>query len=66
MIADQPFMFQAVDDIRPGYRRSVYGTDCIYYQLMMIWLKLWRFWAVNRLIIGYKLGNSLIETNVLR
>ena len=33
MIADQPFMFQAVDDIRPGYRRSVYGTDCIYYRI---------------------------------
>ena len=35
-------------------------------ELIMMWLKLWRFWAVNRLIIGYKLGNSLIVTNVLR
>ena len=33
LIADQPYMFQAVDDIRPGYRRSVYGTDCIYYRI---------------------------------
>ncbi len=29
----QPFLYQAVDDICPGYRRSVCGVDSIYYRL---------------------------------
>ncbi len=29
-IAEQPYLYQAVDPIRAGYRRSVYGTDSIY------------------------------------
>ncbi|WP_031431981.1 type II toxin-antitoxin system RelE/ParE family toxin [Methylomicrobium agile] len=32
-IADHPYLFQAVDHIREGYRRSVYGTDSIYYRI---------------------------------
>lgn len=32
-IADQPYLFQAVDNIRAGYRRSVYGTESIYYRI---------------------------------
>lgn len=32
-IAEQPYLYQAVDDIRAGYRRSVYGTDSIYYRI---------------------------------
>jgi toxin ParE1/3/4 len=27
-----PSLYQAVDDIRPGYRRSVCGVDSIYYR----------------------------------
>ena len=30
-IAKQPMAYPAVDDIRPGYRRSVCGVDSIYY-----------------------------------
>lgn len=33
LIAEQPYLYQAVDDIRAGYRRSVYGTDSIYYRI---------------------------------
>lgn len=32
-LADQPHLYQAVDDIRSGYRRSVCGVDSIYYQV---------------------------------
>ena len=32
-IARQPFSFEAVDYIKPGYRRCVCGSDSIYYQV---------------------------------
>jgi toxin ParE1/3/4 len=32
-LAEQPFLYQAVDDIRGGYRRSVCGVDSIYYRV---------------------------------
>lgn len=32
-IAEQPFLYPAVDDIREGYRRSVCGVDSIYYRI---------------------------------
>ena len=32
-IAEQPYLYQTVDNIRAGYRRSVYGTDSIYYRI---------------------------------
>lgn len=32
-IAEQPMSYPAVDDIRPGYRRSVCGVDSIYYRI---------------------------------
>jgi len=32
-IAEQPYLYQAVDYIREGYRRSVCGTDSIYYRV---------------------------------
>ncbi len=32
-IAEQPYMYQAVDFIREGYRRSVCGVDSIYYRV---------------------------------
>jgi len=31
-IAEQPFMYQPVDYIHEGYRRSVYGVHAIYYR----------------------------------
>lgn len=31
VIAENPLHFQAVDEIRSGYRRSVYGKHAIYY-----------------------------------
>ncbi|MBV61094.1 MAG: plasmid stabilization protein [Nevskiales bacterium] len=31
-IAEQPRLYQAIDPIRPGMRRSVYGAHAIYYR----------------------------------
>ena len=33
-IAEQPLLYQAVDEYRAGYRRSVCGADCIYYRIV--------------------------------
>ena len=33
-LAKQPQLYQAVDDIREGYRRSVCGVDSIYYRIV--------------------------------
>ena len=33
-LAAQPRSYPAVDDIRPGYRRSVCGVDSIYYRVV--------------------------------
>lgn len=33
LIARQPFSFEAVDYIKPGYRRCVCGVDSIYYRV---------------------------------
>lgn len=33
LIADNPFMFQSIDHIRPGYRRCMYKSDHIYFRL---------------------------------
>lgn len=32
-LAEQPLLYPAVDEIRPGYRRSVCGADSIYYRI---------------------------------
>jgi len=32
-IAEQPYLYQAVNHIREGYRHSVCGTDTIYYRI---------------------------------
>ncbi len=34
LIASQPLVYQAVDYIRPGYRRCVCGVDSIYYRIV--------------------------------
>jgi toxin ParE1/3/4 len=33
LIAQQPHLYQRVDDIRQGYRRSVYGSHSIYFRV---------------------------------
>ena len=33
-LAEQPLQYQAIDDIREGYRRSVCGVDSIYYRIV--------------------------------
>lgn len=33
-LAGQPYQYQAVDEIRSGYRRSVCGVDSIYYRIV--------------------------------
>jgi toxin ParE1/3/4 len=40
-IAERPFLYPAVDDIREGYRRSVCGVDSIYYRIEGERLKSW-------------------------
>jgi toxin ParE1/3/4 len=32
-LAEQPYLYQAIDDIRKGYRRSVCGKHSIYYRI---------------------------------
>ncbi len=32
-LAEQPYLYQAVDHIREGYRHSVCGVDTIYYRI---------------------------------
>ena len=32
-IALNPYLYQSLDQIRPGYRRCSYGSDSIYYQI---------------------------------
>ena len=32
-LADNPYLYQAVDDIRQGYRRSPCGVNTIYYRI---------------------------------
>jgi len=34
IIADQPFAFESVDHIKPGYRRCACGSDTIYYRII--------------------------------
>ena len=34
LIAEQPYLYQSVDYIREGYRRSVCGIDNIYYRIV--------------------------------
>ena len=33
LLANSPLLYQAVDDIREGYRRSVYRTHSVYYRV---------------------------------
>lgn len=33
-LAHQPYLYQAVDDVKQGYRRSVYGINSIYYRVI--------------------------------
>ena len=33
-LAEQPYLYQAVDYIREGYRQSVCGVDTIYYRVV--------------------------------
>lgn len=33
-IAENPYLYQSVDYIRKGYRRSVCGTDSIFYRVV--------------------------------
>ena len=32
-IGDMPLLYPAIDEIRQGYRRSVYGSHSIYYKM---------------------------------
>ena len=34
LISQQPFSFESVDYIKPGYRRCVYGSDSIFYKVI--------------------------------
>ncbi len=33
-LAERPLLYAAVDHIRPGYRRSVFGSHSIYYRII--------------------------------
>ncbi len=32
-LSENPYLWQAIDSIRLGYRRSVYGSDSVYYRI---------------------------------
>ncbi|WP_298959425.1 type II toxin-antitoxin system RelE/ParE family toxin [uncultured Roseibium sp.] len=32
-LCDNPFLYAAVDDIRPGYRRSIFRAHTVYYKV---------------------------------
>ena len=32
-IANNPYLYQSIDEIRPGYRRCSYQADSIYYRI---------------------------------
>ncbi len=34
VITTEPYLYPSVDDIRPGYRKSVCGVDNIYYRIV--------------------------------
>ena len=34
ILCDNPYLFRAVDEIRPGYRRSVCGKHSIFYRIV--------------------------------
>ncbi|MFL0809067.1 MAG: type II toxin-antitoxin system RelE/ParE family toxin [Agarilytica sp.] len=34
LIAEAPYSYQSVEDIRPGYRRCPCGADAIYYRVV--------------------------------
>lgn len=33
-LCENPFLYAAIDDVRPGYRRSVCGSHSIYYRVI--------------------------------
>jgi len=35
LLCKNPFLYAAVDDVRPGYRRSVCGSHSIYYRVVV-------------------------------
>jgi len=34
LLCENPFLYAAIDDVRPGYRRSVCGVHGIYYRVI--------------------------------
>lgn len=52
-ITEQPYLYQALDYIREGYKRSVYGTEGFITGLIVIQLKSWLSWAVRLRKTGY-------------
>lgn len=52
-IADTPQLWQGVDHIRAGYRRSVYGAHSIYYRI-----------EANGVLIVRVLGRESLETSL--
>ena len=53
-LAQQPYLYQAVDDIRAGYRRSVCGADSVITALMATPLRLCVFWGGKMLKGGFR------------
>ena len=54
LIAEQPYLYPAVDHIKSGYRRSVCGTDSIYYRVVDGWPEIMRI--LGRQDVGEELG----------
>lgn len=39
LLCDNPFLYAAVDEVRPGYRRSVCGAHSIYYRVIQDYIE---------------------------
>lgn len=52
-LAKRPHLYQAVDDIREGYRRSVCGRTLSIIELMAILWKSCAFWASKMSMSGF-------------
>lgn len=39
-LTENPYLYAAVDDIRPGYRRSVCGSHSVYYRVTGEWVEI--------------------------
>ena len=53
-LADAPLQYQSVNDIREGYRRSVYGRHAIYYRVSESGIDIMRILKNQNILNAFK------------